>query len=98
MNFNKEVYKGPLPVWTIVLGAIFGGGLFCFLSISENDYIIVHLVAAFILGSTGFIYLWCLARLAKNPTPWLRKNFGLITTIGGLINAILIIWAILSKK
>jgi uncharacterized membrane protein YdcZ (DUF606 family) len=101
MNWNKEIIKGPLPVWVIILCAILSG---CFISYMVNRDIksdvnpVARITASFFLGASGYIYLCLLARLAKNPTPWLRRNIRLIPMIGGLINAILIVWSILSKK
>jgi FtsH-binding integral membrane protein len=65
MDWNKPLNKGPLPVWVIVLGVIFFGGLFCFLSISENDYNTAHLTASFFAGAVGFSYLLMLHRFAQ---------------------------------
>jgi hypothetical protein len=100
VNWNKEVIKGPLPVWVIILFAILSGCFFCFLVNSKTpiEHDAAHLIPCFIFGASAYIYLWLLARLAKNPTPWLRRNFGLMLTIGGLINAILILWSVFEKK
>jgi hypothetical protein len=95
---NNEIFKNPMPVWGIILFAVLSGGLMCFITdISTGDYRIKHLIVAFGLGASGFIYLYLLIRIAKNPTPWLSRNFRLIATIGGAINALIILWAILSK-
>ena len=90
-----------MPAWAIVLFAILSGCFFCLLAFGTSPNIsrsVAHVILCFILGASGYIYLWLLARLAKNPTPWLRRNFGLILGIGGLLNAIVIIWSMLSKK
>lgn len=100
MDWNKEIIKGPLPVWAVTLCAILSGCFFCLLvnGTSSLKHDAVHIIAFFCLGTSGYLYLWLLARLAKNPTPWLRRNFRLLMIIGGLINGILILWAILSRK
>jgi uncharacterized membrane protein YdcZ (DUF606 family) len=100
MDWNKEVIKGPMPAWVIILCAILSGCFFCWLvnSTSHLEHDAAHIIPCFFLGASVYIYLWLLAKLAKNPTPWLRRNFRLIVTIGGLINAALILWNMLSKK
>ena len=99
MDWNKEIIKGPLPPWAIVICAILSGIFFCWLVDNTGTPIhgFPHLAMCFSLGVTCYLYLWFLARLAKNPTPWLRKNIRLLATIGGLINAALILWSMLSK-
>jgi heme A synthase len=100
MNWNKEIIKCPLPFWAIILCAILSGCFCCWLvnSTSHLEHDVAHLGLCFILGASGYIYLWLLAKLAKNPTPWLRRNFRLIITIGGLINAAVILWNIFRRK
>jgi hypothetical protein len=97
MDWNKEI-KGPKSVWLIVAGGIVFGSVFCLITISRGDHNVAHLVLAWFFGVSCFVYLCLLAKLAKNPSPWLRRNIRLIATIGGLINAALILWAILSKN
>jgi hypothetical protein len=99
MNWNKEIIKGPFPAWVIILCAVFGGGFFCLIPILTFDkYSLADIAIFFALGVTGYIYLWFLATIAKKQNSWLRRNIRLIATIGGLINAALILWSILNKK
>jgi uncharacterized membrane protein YdcZ (DUF606 family) len=100
MDWNKEIIKGPMPVWVIILCAILSGCFFCWLvnSTSHLERDAAHIIACFVLGASAYIYLWLLAKLARNPTPWLRRNMGLMLTIGGIINALLILWSMLSRK
>jgi hypothetical protein len=99
MDWNREIIRGPIPAWAIALFAILSGCFFCLLvsGTSHLPHDAAHIIPCFILGASVYIYLWLLARLAKNPTPWLRRNFGLILGIGGLLNAVVIIWAMFSK-
>jgi len=71
--------------------------LLCLGSSPDIPKTLPHIALAFVLGASGYVYLWLLARLAKNPTPWLRRHLALIMGIGGLLNAIVIIWAMFSK-
>ena len=98
MDWNKEVIKKPFPPWAIVVCAILAGMFFCFLADQNNTYNKSQLVVAFVIGASAYLYLWILAKMAKNPTPWLRKNIRLFFCLGGLINAGLIIWVVLSSK
>jgi hypothetical protein len=101
MDWNKKIVKGPMPIWTVVLFAALSGAFVSYLvkiQIGNEKTDWVQIIVCFILGASAYIYLWLLARLAKNPTPWLRRNFGLILGIGGALNAIVIIWSMLSKK
>jgi len=100
MDWNKEIIKGPMPAWAIAICAVFSGCFFCWLinSTSHLAHDAAHIIPCFIFGASVYFYLWFLARLAKNPSPWLRQNMKLIVTIGGLLNAIVIIWSMLSKK
>jgi uncharacterized membrane protein YdcZ (DUF606 family) len=101
MDWNKEVIKGPMPKWVIILCAILSG---CFVSYMVNRDIksdvpeTARIIVCFILGAAGFLCQRLIYKLAKNPTPWLRRNFRLIVTIGGLISALVILWGMLSKK
>jgi hypothetical protein len=100
MDWNKEIIKGPLPFWAIILFGILSGCFFCLLvnyTSGGLKHDAPHILLCFSLGASGYLYLWFLATLAKNPPPWLRKNMRLIATIGGLINALLILWSMMSK-
>jgi uncharacterized membrane protein YdcZ (DUF606 family) len=100
MDWNREIIKDPMPAWTIVLFSILSGCFFCWLA-STDPHIersASHTVLAFTIGASAYFYLWFLARLAKSPSPWLRRNMKLIVTVGGLLNAIVIIWSMLSKR
>lgn len=100
MDWNKEIVKGPLPPWLIVLFAILSG-FFLYWIVSNTSpsrkHDLPEFILSFVVGASAYFYLWVLARLAKNPPPWLRKNFRLIVTIGALINALLILWSMLAK-
>jgi hypothetical protein len=72
--------------------------MFFITDVSTGDYKLSHIILALVLGASGFVYLYLLVRLAKNPTPWLRRNFGLMATIGGFLNAVVILWSMFSRK
>jgi hypothetical protein len=101
LNWNKEIIKGPFPIWAVILCSILSGCFFCWLAMGTTPTFgrsTTHLILTFIFGASAYFYLWFLARLAKNPSPWQRQNMRLIISIGGLLNAIVIVWTILGKK
>ena len=98
MDWNKKITKGPLPLWLIIIFAVLSGFFFCFLVDPNNAYNLPQHMTTFIFGASGYLCLWLMAKVAKNPTPWLKKNMGLLLGIGGLINAALILWSILGRK
>ena len=81
-----------------MLFGIIGGGLFCFITFSSGDRKPAHFVLCFVFGFMTAAYLLYLAKIAKSPSPWLRRHIGLITKIGGAIVAATILWSIIDKK
>jgi hypothetical protein len=99
VNWNQKVIKSPLPKWLICVFTILSGIFFCFISIMTfGGYDVRQLITFFILGAFGCVYVWFIYRLAKNQSPWLRRNMRLLVTIGGFIVAMLVLWNMLSKK
>lgn len=75
MDWNKDVTKGPLPIWAIILFAILSGCFCCLLVGCTSKGLkldVPHILLCFSLGASGYLYLWFLSTLAKNPPPWLR--------------------------
>lgn len=99
MDWNREVIKGPMPTWVIVLFAILSGIFFSLISVMIfYGYNTVQLITFFILGVVGYLYIYGIYKLAKHPSPWLRRNMGLLVKIGAFIVAVLALLNILSKK
>jgi hypothetical protein len=69
MDWNKEVIKGPFPWWAIALCAITAGCFFCWLINTDPSHPLqrdaVHIIPCFLLGASGYLYLWSLCEDGK---------------------------------
>lgn len=95
---NREPKSAPTARWKIITGTILLGVIFVTDSITRKDYNPAHLILGFLGGAFCFLGMCFIAGLAKNQTHWMRRNFGLIATIGGVITAALVLWSMLEKK
>ena len=68
MNWNKEIIKGPGPVWTIIVCAIFNSCFFCWLinNASRFERETALIISYFALGVLGCIYARLLTDLSDN--------------------------------
>ena len=93
-DFRKDIPSpGRFVFYTLVYGCVFVFG-----SILRGDRNPLPIAMSFLGGCFAGLFLWAIIVTAKQPSPWLRQNIGLIAKIGGVILAAVFLWNILDKK